>query len=123
YVKSNYHWLSENISFDDFKSVKFAQNGMSLLVINIVLHHPLDIIRLKLVILSEIIKRTAYGFRNFEIFRLIILASLKNDCLSLNYHLHKKSYLFRRIDSLSIRHTNFNYKLNNLFISTICRRN
>ncbi|MFT8833542.1 MAG: ISL3 family transposase, partial [Liquorilactobacillus ghanensis] len=29
YVKPNYHWLPANIAFDDFKSGKFAQSGMS----------------------------------------------------------------------------------------------
>jgi hypothetical protein len=38
----------------------------------------------------KVIKRTAYGFRNFENFRLRILVSLKNSYLSLNYHYHIK---------------------------------
>ncbi|MFT8838274.1 transposase, partial [Liquorilactobacillus satsumensis] len=38
----------------------------------------------------KVIKRTAYGFRNFENFRLRILVSLKNSYLNLNYHYHIK---------------------------------
>ncbi|MBU7462473.1 ISL3 family transposase [Lactiplantibacillus pentosus] len=38
----------------------------------------------------KVIKRTAYGFRNFENFRLRILLSLKNSYVSLNYHYYIK---------------------------------
>ncbi|MFT8458246.1 MAG: transposase [Liquorilactobacillus ghanensis] len=38
----------------------------------------------------KVIKRTAYGFRNFENFHLRILVSLENSYLSLNYHYHIK---------------------------------
>lgn len=55
YIKPNYHWLPANIAFDDFKSGKFAQSGMSLLVMNIVQHRALDIIR----------SRTSNSIRNY----------------------------------------------------------
>lgn len=36
------------------------------------------------------IKKTAYGFRNFENFRLRLLIELKNSYVSLNFHSHIK---------------------------------
>ena len=38
YIKQSFHYLSQNIAFDDFKSGKFAKSGYSLLFMNIETH-------------------------------------------------------------------------------------
>ena len=42
YNKTNFHYLPQNIAFDDLKSVEFATSGMSMILIDAVNHHILD---------------------------------------------------------------------------------
>ncbi|WP_045627722.1 ISL3 family transposase, partial [Lacticaseibacillus paracasei] len=45
YNKTNFHYLPQNIAFDDFKSGKFATSGMSMILIDSVNHHILDVMK------------------------------------------------------------------------------
>ena len=45
YNKTNFHYLPQNIAFDDFKSGKFSTSGMSLILIDSVNHRILDVIK------------------------------------------------------------------------------
>lgn len=44
FFKPNYHWLPRHITFDDFKSGRFAPSGMSMILMNIENHRTIDII-------------------------------------------------------------------------------
>lgn len=43
--KTNPHWLPATIAFDDFKSGKFAQSKMSMILMNPQNHRTIDIIQ------------------------------------------------------------------------------
>ncbi|MCT3076919.1 ISL3 family transposase [Leuconostoc citreum] len=45
YNKTNFHYLPQNIAFDDFKSGKFATSGMSMILIDSVNHRILDVMK------------------------------------------------------------------------------
>lgn len=45
YLEPNYHYLPQNIAFDDFKSGNFSASGMSIIVMDIATHRTLDIVR------------------------------------------------------------------------------
>lgn len=45
YNKTNFHYLPQNIAFDDFKSGKFATSGMSMILIDSVNHLILDVMK------------------------------------------------------------------------------
>ncbi|WP_210114195.1 hypothetical protein, partial [Weissella confusa] len=41
----NFHYLPQNIAFDDFKSGRFATSGMSMILIDSVNHRILDVMK------------------------------------------------------------------------------
>lgn len=45
YNKTNFHYLPQNIAFDDFKSGRFATSGMSMILIDSVNHRILDVMK------------------------------------------------------------------------------
>lgn len=45
YNKTNFHYLPKHIAFDDFKSGKFSESGMSMILIDSTMHRVLDVMR------------------------------------------------------------------------------